>query len=259
MPSKQFYHDIDLVKVGQLLNYRVHNVTDAEMTSLAGTLGVANKGLPVYNTDQSAVLYWDGAQFVQQAVAIDGDVIFRGVLLEADYDNADPSHRVKGSQYVIGEAGVLNFSTSTTYVPSANVEVGDKILFTDADEVYVFQKNDEQATEAALGNVRIADNAEALAGVNDTDAMTPAKVQHKLDQLNYTRGYFESIDTVLLTPYTITHNLGLVDKDAFTINLMDSTGSQVGADVDSIDANSLSITTFLAVSGLHVTITGIPA
>jgi plasmid maintenance system antidote protein VapI len=264
MSAKQFYHDIDLVKVGQLINARIHNVTSAEQTALAATLGPANKGLPVYNTEIPAVLFWDGAQFVQQAVSVTGGMIFRGVLVAADYDQNDggytsgPANTDAGDQYAIGEAGTIDLP-GVTVNPDANVEVGDIVLFSDSGTAYVLQRNDSQATETVAGNVKLATTAVALAGANDTDAITALKLQQKLDQQNYTRGHFEVVTTVALTPYTITHGLSLVDKDAFTINLMDSAGSQVQADVDSVNTDSLTITTFIAVTDLHVTVTGIPA
>ena len=264
MGAKQFYHDIDLVKVGQVINARTHNVTNAEQSALAATLGPANKGLPVYNTEISAVLYWDGTQFVQQAANMSGGMVFRGVLMAADYDQNDggytsgPANTDTGDQYAIGEAGTIDLP-GVSVAPSADVEVGDVLLFSDSSTAYVLQRNDSQATETVAGNVKLATTAVALAGANDTDAITALKLQQKLDQQNYTRGHFEVVTTVALTPYTITHSLNLVDKDAFTINLMDSSGSQVQADVDSVDVNSLTINTFIGVTDLHVTVTGIPA
>lgn len=68
--------------------------------------------------------------------------------------------------------------------------------------------------------------------------------------------HFVKINTVANTPYTVTHNLGLVDKDAFTINTMLS-GSQVQAAISSVNVNSLTITTSVATTDLAVSIIGI--
>lgn len=70
--------------------------------------------------------------------------------------------------------------------------------------------------------------------------------------------YFGKINTVANTAYTITHNLGLVDKDAFTINTMLS-GSQVQTAVSSVNVNSLTITTSIDTTDLAVTIIGVKA
>lgn len=68
--------------------------------------------------------------------------------------------------------------------------------------------------------------------------------------------HFVKINTVANTPYTVTHNLGLVDKDAFTINTM-LAGSQVQAAISSVNVNSLTITTSVATTDLAVSIIGI--
>jgi len=70
--------------------------------------------------------------------------------------------------------------------------------------------------------------------------------------------YFGKINTVANTAYTITHNLGLVDEDAFTINTMLS-GSQVQTAVSSVNVNSLTITTSIDTTDLAVTIIGVKA
>lgn len=67
MSTKQYYHNIDLVKVGQLVNARFQNVTNSEMAQLASELTDQNKGLTVYNTDLSIQLIWDGTQFKSEA------------------------------------------------------------------------------------------------------------------------------------------------------------------------------------------------
>lgn len=68
--------------------------------------------------------------------------------------------------------------------------------------------------------------------------------------------HFVKINTVANTAYVIEHNLGLVDKDAFTINTMLS-GSQVQTSVSSIDTNSISVTTSVNTTDLAITIIGV--
>lgn len=55
---------------------------------------------------------------------------------------------------------------------------------------------------------------------------------------------------------TVTHNLNLVDKDAFVIRVADSTGSSINVDVDSVDVNSLTLTTLLPRTGVRVFVSG---
>ncbi len=70
--------------------------------------------------------------------------------------------------------------------------------------------------------------------------------------------FFGKINTTANTAYTITHNLNLVDKDAFTINTMLS-ANQVQVAVTSVSVNSITITTSVDTTGLSVTIIGVKA
>lgn len=255
MSAKEYYHDLDLVTVSQLLNARLHNVDNAGQTALAATLGLDNKGLVIWNTELNAVLLWDGTQFVQQAVNIAGDVIFRGVLMAADYTAVPVPYDEAGSEYVIGEAGTLTITGVATYVPSANVEVGDRILFTAPDTVYVFQRNDSQATETVLGNVRLATQAETNTGTNDIAAVTPLKLHTKLVAGKYVRSYSALVNLVALTPLTVTHGLNLDDRDAFTVNTMRG-NSQISVDVDSVNVNSITLTSLVSLTNVRVTVQG---
>lgn len=254
MATKEYLHNLDLVKVAQLINARLHNVTDAEQAALAATLGPDNKGLVVYNTTQNAPYTWSGAAFDRGAVDVAGDVIFRGVLLAASYDT-NPAFMAAGSQYVAGEAGTLAFPDVTTYVPSANVEAGDQLLFTAPDAVYVVQRNDAQATEAGLGNVRLATQPEANAGANDIAAMTPLKTHTKLINGKYTRQYEATVNLVALTPLNINHGLKLVDRNSFTITTHFN-NQETSVQVNSVDVDNLTLTSLVARNGVRVVIHG---
>ena len=72
-----------------------------------------------------------------------------------------------------------------------------------------------------------------------------------------TRGYFDdSLDTVADTPLTVTHSLGLTNKDAFIAQVKDSTGKVVFVEINSVDVNSLTITTSISLTGLKIFVTG---
>jgi hypothetical protein len=58
------------------------------------------------------------------------------------------------------------------------------------------------------------------------------------------------------TPLTVEHNLNLQNKDAFTIRVADSTGSDVSVDVDSVSVNSLTINSAIAATNVKVTVIG---
>lgn len=260
MANKPIYTDYDFQKIGQLLNTRLHNVTDVTMAALAGTLGASNEGLTVWNTDQQRQLHWNGTEFQADTIAVDGDVIFRGVLGVSDYDENDgsyttgPAYTASGSQYVISEAGTIDI-TGITVTPSAVVEVGDVVLFADSSTLYVIQRNDVAASEATAGNIRLATQVAVDAGIEADTAVTPATLQSKLDSEQYAKVFFDTVTTTALTPLTVNHGLGLIDADAFTINLMVG-GNQISADVESVDADNITIETFLGVTDIKVTIIG---
>ncbi len=252
MTSKPLYHDIDLVEVGQIINFRIHNISDADMTTLSGSLGADNTGLTVYNTDDDVVYIWDGTQFVPQAVEVTGDVVFKGGV-DASISLDGQVETVSGYQYVVEVAGTLS-ATGVTFTPETEVETGDMILFTSSTTATVFQRNDTQATESVLGNVRIATQAEANAGTNTTAVITPEKLQGKINNDKITRSYFNT-HNLSIGVNSISHNLNLQDRDSFVINTMVS-NSSVSFDVDSVDENTITLTTLVAVNNVKVNIIG---
>ena len=179
MATKAFYHDIDMQQVGELLNARVHNVTSAELTTLAGTLGAANRGLVVYNSTDSSLYTWNGSSFDQYAVEVTGDISFAGIINPTSSSSITPE---AGKQYVVDTAGTLSDQGGAiTYTPSANVEVGDVVLFTSATTASIMERNLEQATETTLGTIRLSSQAEVDAGAVSDEAVTPATLHGYVD------------------------------------------------------------------------------
>ena len=256
MAIKEFYHDIDLVKVGQLVNARLQNVTSTELTALAATLGADNKGLTVYNTTDGRIYVWDGVAFDPLQIDVAGDLMFKGVV-DASTSLDGQVEKISGYQYVVGTAGTLT-ATGVTFEPNAEAEVGDVFFFTGADKAYVIQRNDVNATETQSGNIRLATQAEVNAGTVADEAVTPATLQGKLIAGKYTKQYNASVNLAAATPFTVTHSLGLVNKDAFTINTMRN-GSQISLDVDSVDANSITLTSLVPLTNVFVTVIGASA
>lgn len=256
MSSKDIYYDLDLQKVNQLLQARLQNITTADRTTLGGTLGVSNKGLVVYDTDTGFSYIWDGAAWDEQASSLTSPVQFKGVIT----DLSDPVNVVSpaaGHMYIIGTAGTLTI-TGVTFSPSAVVEVGDSVLFTSATEANIFQKNDIAASETVAGNIEIATQAETDAGTDDARAVTPLKLKTYLNTKDAARAYYEGgITLVNNTPYTVTHNLGLNDANAFSVRVANSSGSEIEVDIDAVDANSFTITAQPGVTGAKVFVVGL--
>jgi predicted nucleic acid-binding Zn-ribbon protein len=174
MANQRIMHDIDLAKVGQIIDARIQNVTAAEKSALAGTLGAGNAGLFVYDTDDEALNIWDGATFRTVSPDITGDVIFKGLInpTNAATIAADAS-LAQGHQYIVDTAGTLT-ATGVTFTPTADVEVGDMVLWTSTTTASVINKNFNEATETESGTVELATQAEVDAGTDTERAVTPA-------------------------------------------------------------------------------------
>ena len=119
-------------------------------------------------------------------------------------------------------------------------------------QIYVHVQNGYELEE--LHNVKINNvtNGQVLAWNSSTNLWENKTVSSS----GSSNSYFVKINTTANTAFTITHNLNLLDKDAFVINTMLS-GSQVQSSVSSINNNSLSITTSVNTTNLAVTIFGI--
>ena len=144
MATKKFYHDIDLVSVGQLLNARLHNVDNSGRATLAATpLTVDHKGLQVWDTDDNAPYIWNGTAWVRDALVVTGDVVFRGTVDASGSLDAQAT-AAAGNQYVVSVGGTPSM-TGVTFTPDSAVEPGDVILFTSSSAATVLQRNLEDA------------------------------------------------------------------------------------------------------------------
>lgn len=254
MAVKQFYHDIDLLNVGQLLNARLHNADNAAEAVLAGLLTAAEEGHVIYNTDTDTIKIWDGTQYNSVAPAVAGDVIFQGVHSDLTAGGA-PTTVISGSQYIMGAAGTIAW-TGITINPNADVQVGDVVLFTSPTEAYVIQRNDVIASETVAGNILLATSAEVIAGTVTDEAVTPATLAAWAANFQFAKTFSATVNLPNNTAFNVAHNLALTTKDAFVVNVMDSAGSQISVDIDSVDANNITLTARPAVTGAVVTVVG---
>lgn len=253
MAQKEFYHDISLEKISQLLNARIHNITTSDRTTLAGTLNSTHEGLLVWDTDLKYQFYWNGSAFVAGTQPVTGAMVYQGAY--ASLTTVPPGAQV-GYVYVITTAGTLTWA-GQTFNPSADVQVNDQVVYRGSNVWDVLQGNSVQATDVALGVVELATQAEVNAGSDAARVVTPATLTSFTNTKAFAKTYFaSSVTTVANTAFTVTHNLGLQNKDAFTISVKNSSGSEVSVDVDSVDVNSLTITTAIALTGLKVCVIG---
>lgn len=246
MALKQYYHDIDLVKVSQLLNARIQNITTTDRGTLAGTLSTGHKGLSVYDTDLSALFIWDGSAFVGVGT-VSGAMTFRGTVA---FGASEPSAPAVGDYYVFSTAG------TNTWESSDVVQIGDSVVWDGTNWKFI-QGNVLATSETVAGVIELATQAEVNAGSDAVRAITPATLASWSTTKTFAKTYYVGSQTLVAdTPLTITHSLALQNRNSFTINVVDSTHSQISVDVDSVDVNSLTITSAVGLSNVQVCVIG---
>lgn len=247
MPVKLFYHDLDLVKLFELKNARIHNITTSDRITLGGTLNSAHKALIVYDTDLSAFYVWNGSSWDALSAAVAGAMTYKGAVA---YNATEPATPSTGDTYVFNSAGTNTWNSSDV------VQAGDSAIWNGSSWDF-YQGNVIEATETIKGIVEKASTAEAQTGTATDVVMTPANVKSWTDQNKHARVYFaSSVSITANTPFTVEHNLALQNRNAFTINVMDSTHSAISVDVDSTDQNNLTVTSGVSLTGVSITVIG---
>lgn len=246
MAVKEFYHDIDLVKLSELKNFRVHNVTTAQRTTLAGTLSTTHKGLSVWDTDLSSLWIWNGSAFISPG-SVSGAMTFKGAVA---FGATEPGSPATGDYYVFNTAGTNTWNSSDV------VQVGDSAVWNGADWSFI-QGNVLAASESIAGVIEIATQAETNAGSDDARAVTPLKLATYATAKAFSKTYYAgSLTLVANTPLTVTHGLALQNRNAFVCKVVDSSHSEVSVDIDSVDVNSFTITSAIAGTGYQVCVVG---
>ena len=250
MAIKQIWTDLEGMKVGILKDWRHNPLNTTQRNALGALLSGAHTGLQCFDTNELLNYYWTGTAWTSGVAQVQGAMNYKGA-----YSNltAAPGASSIGDTYVMTAAGNLTWA-GITFSPNAVVQVGDMIVKRTANTWDIVQGNDVASSETVAGIIRIATQAEVNLGTDDTTAVTPLKL--KSYNSNLARVFFATIDLVGGTAYTFPHNLALQNKDAFVISVKDSAGSEVGVDIDSIDTNSLTITSSIAATSVKVMVVG---
>jgi hypothetical protein len=126
----------------------------------------------------------------------------------------------------------------------------DTIYFVRTGAGYRQVVTDTTGSIAFEQNLPAATQAEVITGLIDDKAVTPAT----LFGSNVARTFFGSIN-LALGSNTLVHGLDLSDRDsAMVTTRVDN--SAVYFDIDSVDENTITLTTALAVSNVKVTVIG---
>jgi hypothetical protein len=163
MAKKNVFVHLDLNKQ-ELQNAKAQNLTTAQIATLAGGLGSGDKGLFVYDTTLGKLFVWSGTAFENVTPAPPEVGQYRGGVA---HTAAEPASLVSGDWVVFTSAGVV-----TNFGGTQTVQIGDWAIY-NGTTWDILQGNVDVATETTVGLVRLATNAEALAGTNAETAMTP--------------------------------------------------------------------------------------
>lgn len=253
MAIRDYYTDIDLQKVSSLVNARIQNITTVNRATLAGTLNTAHIGLIVFDTDLLQQFYWSGSAFIAGTATIAGAMTYKGAYASL---TVTPTTPAVGDVYVLTSAGTLSWTTQT-FSPSAVVQVNDQVIYRGTNVWDVLQGNAVETTNTSLGVSQVATQAEVNAGSDTTHAVVSSTLTSFVATKTFAKTYFLSTaTTVANTAFTVTHNLGLQNKDSFVVSVKGSTGSEISVDVDSVSVNALTITTAVAVTGATICVIG---
>ena len=238
MSTKQFYHDIDLVNVGQLIGARIQNVTTSARNALGTTFTNGTPtdhiGVQVWDTDIDAPFVWDGSAWVRDALVVNGDVIFQGTVDASSSLDAQAT-ATAGYQYAVSTAGTLSM-TGVTFSPSAVAEVGDMVLFTSGTAATVLQRNLDNAlvdADFSSAGIMATNGSGTYSIITDNSANWNAAYNDKINSASFATG------TGILT---------LTQQDSGTVTVdLDGRYHEQGVDIPDADISLSSVTQHLDV------------
>lgn len=254
MATHNFYTDISLNRVGQAVDFRVHNLTTSQRDTLAAALGAAHEGLHVWDTDQKKQYYWNGSAFVAGVDTVAGAMQYKGA--HTSLTTAPVGFDIGYTYVFTGTAGTLTWA-GQTFLPDAEIQPQDVLIYRGSNTWDIIQGDDDYATETVEGNVRLASQSTVNGGTNTTDVIVPATLQGFVNARGFAKTYFANgVNTTALTPLTITHGLSLQNKDSYVISVKDSNSQEITVSVTSVTVNTLDILSSVSLSNLKVTVVG---
>lgn len=201
---------------GHVTSISARNLTAADIASVMINDAINNG---TNTTWSSSKIYAELQAAINQSQT--GALIYQGNYNPVtNTPNITTNTAVKtGWTYVVDTAG--------TFAGQA-VEAGDMIIAkvdnpgSTAANWQIVNKNIPaivDATTLVKGIIQLATNAEALAGTNNTKAITPATLKAVLDA--QVKGYVANFGNGTNTSFTITHGLGTQDVDVVVVRVSD--------------------------------------
>lgn len=251
MAFRNYDHDIQMGKQS-IIDSKQHPLTTAARTALGATLSAGDEGLLVFDTDLNILQAWSGSAWVGTAATITGSMVYLGTATSL---TTAPGTVTAGSTYVSTVAGTLTWA-GITFAPSAVVAVGDMLVFRSATEVDIIEGNAVQATETVSGISKVATQTITNTGTNDTDMITPLKLEQKLvTRLTPKAELKTGLTFVANTALSITTATVMSNKDAFTVSFKDSTGEEISLQVTAVNTAGFTATSGTAKTGVTAFIT----
>lgn len=137
------------------------------------------------------------------------------------------------------EAAVISIEEGTDAGTSWRQTQVNGVIGTDPIAFANFGTTTPDASETVAGKVELSTTAEGRAGINDTTAMTPAKVQDKLVYHGVSKfAKFQITGDGSTTSFTITHNYNTRDVACSDVKEDDTPYGSVGVGVANITVNT---------------------
>jgi hypothetical protein len=108
----------------------------------------------------------------------------------------------------------------------------------------------QPASEILAGLIALGTQAEVDAGTVENKAVTPKTLRDS----NVARVFIGDVD-IAIGETTLVHGLNLSNKNAYTVSAKIN-NSSVNLDVDSVDVNTIKLTSLVAATGVSITVIG---
>lgn len=229
----------DFQKVAIIKDFLLNPLSTTDRTTLGGTLGAGNEGLPVYDITLDKLFIWDGTDWMDiTGTPASG---FLKPIGGVAFNATEPASPAVGDLYWFTTAG------TNTWEGSNDVEVGDQAWWDGTAWKFV-EASVAAASETVAGYVELATQAEVNTGTDDVRAITPLKLASKLSNYGAAKVFFQSgVSLVADTPFTVTHNLALQNRNAFILKAYVS-NSEYEVDTDSTSINACTATSSKSVT-----------
>jgi hypothetical protein len=269
--------DLDFQGKAKLVRARIDNASIPTPTE-EGCLGINDdiEGTRLFITLGGSVRYLIDSGLIVQNMSLGGNTSMYIPSVDAvrNYINSTLASLGKFRGTYDASAGVIPTGTNkkagdywrvtvagtlTGLTPNAQLQVGD-VVYASIDnatagaDFFSVQANFASANDVVVGATFTPTPGIILGG--DTVKLALEKLQSKIDALNTnaSKSYTASVTLVANTPFTVTHNLNLTNRNSAVCQVFVN-NEVVIVDIASVDVNSLTITSTIAATA-QVTVIG---